>query len=68
MMMGHEDMMKMHEQGCKDCAKQLRNGKADLNGVNSMMSNMMVKKMGINAPQMMGGDQYYYDNNIGPGD
>jgi len=53
MMMGHADMMKQHEQGCKDCAKQLNKG-ADINGIMiPMMNGSNVKNLGINAPYYM---------------
>ena len=51
MMMGHTEMMQSSDQRCKDCAKQIKSGKNDINGIMPMMD--QVKNMGINAEQNM---------------
>ena len=59
-LLGHAEMMKQHEQGCKQCARQLNSGNADINGTMiPMMDASKVQDMGINAPfymSMMPGD------------
>jgi len=51
MTMGHAEMMQSNDMQCKNCAKQIKNGKNDINGIMPMIDK--VKNMGINAEQNM---------------